>query len=280
MNRRLVGLSPALLVVVGLSAASLAGLVSRSTRPGALVDGERSLDAWRRVLSDENFWSAAWFTSHTAVLATLLSVLLAVPLGIALRRSGRLARMSLLILLPMPHLVMASVAVSWLGPGRLVDRLVGEVPVVGDRWGLGIVLVYMVKEVPFLAVLTAAALDPATRRLEDAASSLGASRWHRWRFIVLPRLATPLSLGVLVIAAFVIGSTEVPLVVGPLQPEMLTTHSLTITRLRGPVARADAAVVLLVTSVWVMSLAALGLFVARRLTWLRGSGAVSEASDG
>jgi len=171
------------------------------------------------------------------------------------------------ILIPVPHLVVAATTVAWFGPGRLIDRLVGEVPIVGDSLGIGVVLVYVVKEIPFLVLLIVAALDGATRELDEAAQSLGASWRHRWRFILGPRLAWPLGLGALVVAAFVIGSTEVPLVIGPLKPDVVTTYALNVTRVRGPIARADAAVALSVSTMLVAAiavLAALGLGLSSR----------------
>ena len=261
---RLIGAVPAVVIVGGLALASLTGVVFRSLRPGTLLGGDLGLAAWKNVLADGGFWKALLFTLQTTAMATILALVIAVPLGIALRHSGRVARALMIILLPVPHLVVASATVSWLGPGQLLDRLLIDLPVVGNRFGLGVVLVYLVKEVPFLVVLVAAALDDATLEREQAAASLGASLWQRWRFVVLPRLAAPLSLGALVVAAFVIGSTEVALVVGPLRPETLSTHALALTRIRGPVARADAAVVLVVASVLVLSLGGIGVWLAER----------------
>lgn len=222
--------------------------------------------AWQRVLADADFWEAFWFTLRTSVVATLLALLIAVPLGVAVRRSGPFVRSLMIVLLPVPHLVVASATVTLFGPGQLIDRMVGEVPLVGDRNGLGVIVVYLAKEIPFLTVLVAVTLDRHTTRLVEAARGLGASRWHLWRFVVWPRVAGPLGLGALVVVAFVIGSTEVPLVVGPLRPDVLTTYSLTVTRVQGPVARADAAVALVAATALIFLLAGAGLALSRRRT--------------
>ena len=252
---------PAAAVVGGLSIVALGGLVSRSLRPGALIGGELGTAAWSRVLTDPSFIDALWFTLRSAVIATVLAVLIAVPLGVAARRATAATRGWMSVLIPVPHLVVAATTVAWFGPGRLLDRIGLETSIVGDRFGLGVILVYVVKEIPFLVLLVMAALDGATDDLDEAARSLGAGWRDRWRFVLGPRLAWPVGLGALVVAAFVIGSTEVPLVVGPLRPDSLTGYAISVTRVRGPVARADAAVALTVTSLIVLAIALFGALV-------------------
>jgi ABC-type Fe3+ transport system permease subunit len=63
--------------------------------------------------------------------------------------------------------------------------------------------------------------------------------------VLVSRVAPGLALGAAVVAAFVIGATEVPLLVGPTSRDTLATHALQLTSLGGPAARAHAAAVLL-----------------------------------
>lgn len=262
--RSAAGAIPALVIVGGLSVAALAGLVSNSLRPGALVGGSYGTDAWRRLLAEPSFGDAAVFTLRAAVIATLISVAITVPLAFALRKSSAFARGLIAFPIPVAHLVVASLLVLWMGPGGVLDRTIGTLPIVADRFGWGVIAVYVLKEVPFLTVLALGALGDEDLRREEAARTLGASRWGRWRAVLLPQLTGPLLLGSLVVSAFVVGSTEVPQIVGPLSPDALTTWSITITRIRGPVARADAAAALVVTSLIVLALAGFALFLATR----------------
>lgn len=260
------GAMPAVVLVGGLSVAALFGIISRSFRPGSIVGGEYGTDAWQRVLADGAFWDAVVFTLRAALIATPLAVMLALPIGIAARSAGPWTRALLAALIPVPHLVVASTTVTWFGPGQLLDRILGTAPIVGDRFGVGVILVYLIKEIPFLVLLVMATLDEDTLRLDEAAQGLGASWWPRLRHILLPRLALPLGIGALVVAAFVIGSTEVPLAIGPLVPDSMTTYSITVQRIRGPIARADSAVALAITTVVIIALGAVALGVARRRT--------------
>ena len=265
VRRDRLGAVPSALAVGGLALAAVGGLISRSLRPGAIIGGQLGTAAWERVLTDPVFTDSVQFTLIAALAATVISVAAAIPLGLAVAQAGRWTRSAMGLLIPVPHLVVASVTVAWFGPGRLVDRVAAEIPIVGDRLGIGVVIVYVVKEVPFLVLLVVAALDVRTRQLDEAARSLGAGWWSRWRYVLGPRLAWPVGLGALVVAAFVVGSTEVPLVIGPLRPDSITTYALTVTRLRGPAARADAAVALTVSTLIVVVLAiAIVAFAASR----------------
>ncbi len=65
-------------------------------------------------------------------------------------------------------------AVVWLGPGGIADRVLGGLPIdLGrDPRGAGIVLVYVFKETPFLALLVLAAWGPAVAARDEAAAVL------------------------------------------------------------------------------------------------------------
>lgn len=257
---------PAFAFVGLIATASLVGVIRTSIRPGLLGENGFSIDAWWRVLADTAFFEAIGFTLWIAAASTVLAITVAIPASLALRRVGPTSRSVLALPVAAPHLVVATLAALWLVPGGLLDRLVGELPLslTGDRRGLGIIIVYVWKEIPFLTILALAALDPATRELEHSAALLGAGPLRRLRDVVLPRLLVPLAGGGMLIAAFVIGAVEVPLVVGPTSPDMLGTYALGVIRLDGPAARADAAVANVVAAALVGALGAGLLLVARR----------------
>ncbi len=252
---------PALLTLAVLFTAALAGAVRSSLQAQPLAGGAPSLAAWPRVLGDEAFVAAVWFTAKITLATTLLSIPLALLLAVAVRGRGW-ARTVMALPVLVPHLLVAAVTVMWLGPGGLVDRAVGAVPfdVVRDPSGLGIVVVYLVKEVPFLALVILASWDDAVAQREEAAAVQGAGLLLRLRYVVLPAVRGPLVIGALLVAAFVVGSFEVPLVVGPTSPDMVATYALRVTRVADLAGRSHAAVALLVaTGVALLLAAAAGL---------------------
>ena len=247
------GAVPAFVVLGLLTVGALAGVISSSLRPGAILGGSYSFDAWSEVFADASFRRSIIFTVRSALISTVISLVIAIPLAFLLRhRRGAITRTAISTVVPVPHLVAASVLVVWLGPGGLLDRIGLELPVVRDGFGLGLILVYVLKEVPFIILITHASLTDDLARREAAARSLGAKRLRRWATVTIPAIAQPLVLGSLLVAAFVVGSTEVPAVIGPLDPEALSNWSITRVRIRGPVARADAAVALVTASLIVL----------------------------
>ena len=256
---------PAFLVVGVLTTAGIVGVVRTSLRQGILGEAGIGVRAWRRVLADPEFLATLGFTIWVAVASTIISIVGAVAVASIVRHGSR-ARIAITLPIASPHLVVATLAVIWLAPGGLVDRVGAGLPIsiVGHRHGWGVIGVYAAKEIPFLTLLAIAVLDDATKELEDTAAMLGANAWRRLLDVGLPRMATPMIGGGLVVAAFVIGAVEVPLLLGPNRPTMLGPYALDTVRIHGPAARSDAAVAELVAAAVVF---AMGL--AGGLMWWR-----------
>ena len=255
------GALPAVVALGVLFGGALAGAAWRSVQPESLVrDTAPQLDAWRTLLHDGAFWESLRFTIQYTVLATAISAALALALAAALRRAGRGATLMAAAPLPVPHLVVATVAVIWLAPGGLADRMLGVVTldVIGDPAGIGIVLVYVYKEVPFLTLLVLAAWTPGVSEREEAAAVLGAGSLARLRHVVWPSVRAALTIGALVVVAFLLGALEVPLVVGPSTPTALSQYALEATRTVEAAGQATAAAALLVGA-GLATLLALGL---------------------
>jgi putative spermidine/putrescine transport system permease protein len=254
-----------LAVTVFLLIGALTGALWTSLHPGAIVGGATGLDAWREVLRDPHLWEALAGSLELAAVVTVVAVPLSIVLAALVRRS-RVALIATGLPVAVPHLVVGVVVVALLGPGGMVDRLVGGMPVrvVGDPLGLGMVLAYTVKEVPFLALVVLAGWDDDTDDLLDAARSLGASRWRRSTDVLLPRVGPGVAVGAAVVGAFVVGAAEVPVLVGSGRRSTLAMYAIDATRVGGPAARPVATAALLLTAGASMGLAALPLWWVRR----------------
>lgn len=258
---------PALVATLLLFGGALTGALRTSLAP--LPGQPATLAAWERVLGDPRFHEAAAFTVALAVVATVLSVLLAVPVA-ALLRHRRAVQTLVVLPVLLPHLLVAVVVVLWLGPGGLVDRLVADLPqVVRAPSGLGIVLVYVLKEVPFLVLLVLAVWDEQVEQRREVAATLGVGPLRALRLVVLPAVRAPLLLGAAVVMAFVLGFLHVPAVVGPTDPVTVPVYAVEATRVRGLAGQADAAVALLVASGIALLLAGAAGVLARRLDGVR-----------
>jgi len=247
--------APAGAAIALLFAGAVLGAVEASVLP---IPGEglsqATLDAWRNVFRDPALGDAIRFSVQTTLMATLISAALAVPAALALRDHGPAVRSIFSAPVPVPYLVISAVATLWLAGGGLLERALGFLPfdVVRDQAGLGIALVYVYHEVPFLTLLILASLGTELSQREEAAAVLGASWRQRLAWVVWPVIRLPMLVGTLGVGAFVFGSFEVPLTVGPTYPETLST--LADDKLSGSAfdGRAQAAALLvLVTAITV-----------------------------
>jgi putative spermidine/putrescine transport system permease protein len=258
-------LAPAVATVVLLFGGGLAGAIRQSLHPTIDGSGPPDPSAWAAVLHDPAFADALWFSLRTAVLATGLSAAAAVAVAMVLRRHGALRRFLVALPVGVPHLLIATVAVAWLAPGGLAERALGALPLelVRDRAGLGIVLVYLYKETPFLVLLLLASMGPGLAQREEAAAVLGATGWQRLRWVVWPTIRAPLCSGTLIVAAFVLGAFEVPLAVGPSYPPTLATYAADQPQLDLVAGQARAAAALLVAAAASIALAVAAVRLAR-----------------
>jgi putative spermidine/putrescine transport system permease protein len=199
-----------------------------------LGESEISLRHYRDVLGDPDFIVALLLSLRIAAVSTGIALVLSVGMALMLRRRLRgdgVLRVLFQLPLPIPHLVGAVGITFLITQSGLLARLLftvgiirdrGQFPLlVADRFGIGIVLVYVWKEVPFITLLLLAALAGIGDQYEEAARTLGASAWQRFRFVLLPLLLPAMLSASLIVFAFTFGAFEVPYVMGRTYPKAL-----------------------------------------------------------
>ncbi len=253
-------------MLAGLFGGALAGIVHASVTPiPGSHDATVNVNAWRALFADPVFLDSLWFTVRLSASASLLASGLALGVTLLLRRRGIIAHSLATLPVPVPHLIVAVVAVLWLAPGGLAERILGGLPadVIRDRYGAGIVLVYVYKEAPFIILLLLAAIDGDLHEREEAAAVLGASPFQRLRWVIFPAVRRPLVVGGVVIAAFVLGAFEVPLAVGPNYPPTLAEYALQATQNDVLAGQGTAAAALLIAAVVSITLGVLAVSVTK-----------------
>lgn len=148
-----------------------------------------------------------------ALLATALSLVLGIPLAWVLARS---AAWPLVIRRTLRALVTVPLVLPPVVGGVALLLLLGRRGVVGqylDAW-FGIQLPFTTAAVviaetfvamPFLVLAVEGALRAANRRYEDAAATLGASRWYIFRRVTLPLIAPGVTAGAVLCFARALG---------------------------------------------------------------------------
>jgi putative spermidine/putrescine transport system permease protein len=239
-------LAPALIVIGLLFGASILFGLAQSF--GLMTGTEQqtfSFDAYRNVFSGQGsagreFWSSVGFSLWVAGVSTLLSALGALMIAIWLsNRKGKSEQTDTLALnwnLAFPHLVWAIALLLFFSQSGLLARFAAtlgliqipaEFPIlVKDRLGIGIILDYVTKEIPFLTLIVMAVLRSQAENLDVVAENLGATRWQRLWYITIPQVLPALLAGSLIVFGFVFSAYEVPAILGVRYPRMLPVLAL------------------------------------------------------
>jgi putative spermidine/putrescine transport system permease protein len=226
-------LAPALLVIGVLFAGGLAVAFVQSLghMPAIGMTGW-SLDAYREVLGDEDFVDSLLLTLYVSGVSTGVSTVLAVLAALALRRSGgRISAVVFQLPITIPHLVAAVGIALVVAQTGLGARLAAGLGLIGepkefpallyDEYSVGIILTYVWKEVPFIALVVLAALRGVAGELEEVARTLGAGAWQRFWYVVFPVISPSVVAASLLVFAFTFGAFEVPYLLGRSYPTML-----------------------------------------------------------
>lgn len=168
---------------------------------------------WRtlpRTLTRPETADALRLSLVSAGLATMVCVLLGVPLAWVLARSafrGRaLLRAFVTVPLVLPPVVGGVALLSLLGRqgvlGRPLDELFGvSLPFTTAA----VVIAEAFVAMPFLVLAVEGALRGADRCYEDAAATLGATRWYTFRRVTLPLVAPGVAAGAVLCWARALG---------------------------------------------------------------------------
>ena len=274
-----ISLAPALLVVGVLFGTSVLYGLAQSL--GVLTgSGQQapSLDAYRTVLSGQGpaggeFWPSLVFSLWIAGASTLLSALGALTVAIWLNghrsKTRRADTLALNWNLAFPHLVWAIGLLLFFSQSGLLARAAAALgwiqnpaafPVlVRDRLGIGIILDYVSKEIPFLALIVLAVLRAQTENYDLVAENLGATRWQRLRYVTLPLVMPALLTGALLVFAFVFSAYEVPAILGVRYPRALPVLALDFFTNPDLNSRAEGMAISFIITVIVMAAAAISL---------------------
>ncbi len=232
-------LAPALTLISVLLGASLLYAIAESLGLISVLDQSAvSLEAWRKALAfDSEFWVSLVFSLWVSVVSTIIASMLAllVAVWLAERRTGS-ETLALNWNLAFPHLVWATALVLFLSQSGLLARWAAalgwitttdQFPIlIRHPLGLGIILHYISKEVPFLALIVLTVLRSQPIGYDVVAENLGASRWQRIRYVTIPQVMPALLAGALLVFGFIFSSYEVPALLGIGYPRALPVLAL------------------------------------------------------
>jgi putative spermidine/putrescine transport system permease protein len=194
------------------------------------MQGGFTLVAYATVLGDGYYWEIFGRTGWVALLTTLLCVLIGAPEAYILSRMRAPWRSVFLLIILAPLLVSVVVrAFGWslvLGPAGFVNQLfewvgIGRVRMLYTPTAVVVALVHVM--LPFMVIPVWTSLQKLDPQVENAALSLGASRWTVLRRVVLPQVTPGLLSGGLIVFALSASALAIPGLLGGRRVKMVAT---------------------------------------------------------
>lgn len=201
-------------------------------------DSGFSLEPWSRQLGSRLLANSVIYSFRVALLSALLSVALAYPLALWLRKPfvGSTV-ISALLKAPMlvPGLVAAFLLINVIAfHGFLNEALVGigfiDKPfrMQNDRYGIAVIFLQVWKNIPFALLLLSGAVQSIHSDLLDAARDLGAGAWPRFYKIILPLTLRAMQAALIIIFIGAAGDYSFQVVAGPTNVSSLAQHMYTV----------------------------------------------------
>lgn len=162
-------------------------------------------------LADDRTLLALWRTVLLTTTVTAACVAIAVPLAWLMARTDLPLRSfwTVVLALPLaiPSFVGGLITVSALGPGGMLQDLLSPLGVerLPSLYGFtGAWLTLTVLSYPYVYLTVRGALRRADPTFEDAARTLGKSRWETFLFVTAPQMRPAIAAGGILIALYVI----------------------------------------------------------------------------
>ncbi len=232
-------LAPVTLIVLGIFAMGLVIGFFQSLGYFPVIGlNDFTLKYYFEVLKDSSFLSSLKFSLYTSFMSSILAVVIGVLLAYSILQSKhRKGIEEIIYKLPIiiPHSIAALLVYNILAQSGVLARLLYFLGFIGeqnqfpslifDRSGIGIIVTYIWKEVPFIAMVVYTVLSNISDKLSDAALNLGANRRQVFWKILLPLIMPSILSSYIIIFAFSFGAFEVPYLLGPTSPKTLPVQA-------------------------------------------------------
>jgi putative spermidine/putrescine transport system permease protein len=219
-----------LLPVVSLLAISL----DKSTAGVVTFQGRFTLDNYARIFTREIYYMAIWRSVWIGGLVSAICLVLGYPLAFIIARALRPSTATLLTLLVLVSMQLDMVIRLYglmvlMGDSGIINAALMKSGLISDPLPLmynafGVVVGLVQVTLPFMILSLIGAIKAISPSLEEAARSLGASRWQAMWQVTLPLSLPGIYAGTLLVFALAISSYVVPALMGGWKVVTLPIH--------------------------------------------------------
>lgn len=223
-----------------------------------VLGGSRG-DAYIKILMDIHIWQSIAFSFYVAFLTAFFSSIIGFSLALLfwdLSNPWQRIIPVYKILLVLPHISVAYIAIllfsrtgllsSFLFRLGFIDDFRTFPVLVFDNKGIGIILAYLMKEIPFVILMISAHLHKIPSQLLQSAQMLGGGKIYIIRRIVIPSSMPSVISVFLILFLYSFGGFEIPFLLGGSKPVMISVTVYDMLFRKGFAYRAEAMVVLII----------------------------------
>ncbi len=229
-------LLPVLTVLIGLFLGGVILALAQSFGYFPLLGlKEFTLKYYLEIWTSPEFMDALLYSLYISFISAVVSVVIGVALAyqlVKLPREHKIVQLLYKLPIIVPHIIASLLIFLFFTQSGLLSRLLFQLGVIDnlevfpklvfDRGGVGIILVYLWKQIPFIALVTYTVLKHINDSFSQVAANLGAnSRQIFWK-IYFPLSLPSIGTGFIIVFAFSFGAFEIPYLLGPTYPKTLS----------------------------------------------------------
>lgn len=199
---------------------------------------EPTFKYYEEVLSSPQMKTSILFSLYIAFTSSLFSVIVGTLICMIIvinKKTKWIYEKLIQIPIVVPHIVVAIFILNIFSKSGLIARILASLGIISgqeqffnliyDKYGIGIMLAYLWKEIPFIIYFVLSIMSNINDSLGEAAINLGASRWKTFKMVTLPLCRNTILSGFLIIFVFSLGAYEIPQLLGPTLPKALPVLS-------------------------------------------------------
>ncbi len=193
-----------------------------------------SLDYWVEITDRKAYWRTVRYSLYVGIISAVLSLALAYPLALWLRKPFR-GSLTVGAILKAPLLIHGIVAaflflniisyhgilnqfLVWVGLFEAPQRLQN------DRNAIGLLIMQVWKNMPFALLLLTGAVQAISDDVLNAAQDLGAGAWSRFREVIAPLTVSSMQAALVIIFIGALADFTFQTTIGPANRQSLAQY--------------------------------------------------------
>ncbi|WP_075656989.1 ABC transporter permease [Pseudochrobactrum sp. B5] len=237
--------------------ANLAQISFLESRSGGVLTDNYTLENYLSFFTDSFNWELIFNSLWISTLITVMTLVCAYPIALFLHRVSPVWRNLLFVITVSPLLVSSVVRTyGWmvlLGDQGLINGMLMSTGLISEPFRLvnntlGVFIGMVEILIPYMALSLIAGFGRLNVTLEEAAASLGANSFTRFRRVIFPLTLPGVALGCLLCFVLAISSFITPKLLGGGRVFMLATeiYDQAVIQLEWPRAAATSVIVLII----------------------------------